>query len=121
MASRFFVDENDLGLGKALAEANYGVVYPGHVELPDVQRGSVDDEWLQVVGAQRLSSSPVTGASGTGPSSGQMWVAHPVRGFVLTGTASQSTGATDLRHRHPIAEEGEGSPSDADIDGSNDR
>ncbi len=38
MASRFFVDENDLALGKALAEAIGDVVYPGHPELPEVTR-----------------------------------------------------------------------------------
>ncbi|HUR18180.1 MAG TPA: hypothetical protein VMZ51_04495 [Acidimicrobiales bacterium] len=30
-------------------------------------------------------------------------------------------GATDVRHRCPITEEDEGSPSDADVDGSNNR
>jgi hypothetical protein len=40
MAIRFFVDENDLALGKALAETNPDLVYPGDPDLPEVPRGS---------------------------------------------------------------------------------
>lgn len=54
MPVRFFVDENDLALGKALAERHYDVVYPGHSEVPEVPRQSLDDEWLAVVGARQL-------------------------------------------------------------------
>ena len=54
MAAEFFVDENDLALGKALAERHYGIVFPGHPDLPDVPRATQDDEWLRVVGEQRL-------------------------------------------------------------------
>ena len=54
MAARFFVDENDLALGKALAEVHGDVVYPGHPDLPEVPRGVLDDEWLPVVGAKGL-------------------------------------------------------------------
>lgn len=50
MAARFFVDENDLALGKALAERHPDeVAYPGHVDLAEVPRGSLDDEWLPVI------------------------------------------------------------------------
>ncbi|MGH9164273.1 MAG: hypothetical protein ACRDZW_02020 [Acidimicrobiales bacterium] len=54
MAARFFVDENDLGLGKALGERHDVVVFPGHVDLPEVPRGTLDDDWLGVVGSRRL-------------------------------------------------------------------
>ena len=54
MAARFFVDENDLPLGKALAAARGDVVYPGHEELPEVPRGTLDDDWLPIVGERRL-------------------------------------------------------------------
>jgi hypothetical protein len=54
VAARFFVDENDLALGKALADLHGGVVFPGHPELPEVPRRTLDDDWLAVVGAQRL-------------------------------------------------------------------
>jgi hypothetical protein len=44
MTAIFFVDENDLALGRAL-DAEHGiVVYPGHTDLPDVPRGALDDE-----------------------------------------------------------------------------
>jgi len=52
VATRFFVDENDLALGKALADLHGNVVFPGHPELPEVPRQSLDDEWLEVIGAQ---------------------------------------------------------------------
>jgi len=50
----FFVDENDLALGKRLAELHAGVVYPGHPDVPELPRGALDDEWLPIVGANRL-------------------------------------------------------------------
>ncbi len=54
MPARFFVDENDLALGKALAELYENVVFPGHPALPEVPRQSLDDKWLAVVGARQL-------------------------------------------------------------------
>lgn len=54
MAATFFVDENDLALGKAPAELHGNVVFPGHPDLPAVPRRSLDDEWLEVVGTQGL-------------------------------------------------------------------
>jgi hypothetical protein len=48
VAARFFVDENDLALGRALAEEHDDVVYPGHPDLPEVPRGALDDDWLPV-------------------------------------------------------------------------
>ena len=91
MAARFFVDENDLALGKALREIHDDVVYPGHVELPEIPRGALDDEWLPVVASlglvvitrdQRIRYRPVEK---------RLWMEHGVRGFVLTGRRSQST------------------------------
>lgn len=38
VAARFFVDENDLALGKSLAEQHGDVVFPGHEDLPEVPR-----------------------------------------------------------------------------------
>ena len=43
MPIRFFVDENDLALGKLLAQERSDVVYPGHPDLPEVVRGTLDD------------------------------------------------------------------------------
>lgn len=54
MQARFFVDENDLALGRALAEEHGDVVYPGHHDLLEVPRGASDDTWLPVIGARGL-------------------------------------------------------------------
>lgn len=91
MAARFFVDENDLGLGRALGELHDGVVFPGHADLPEVPRGAVDDDWLRVVGAGRLVVITRDRRMRYRPVERAMWVAHGVRGFILTGKASQST------------------------------
>lgn len=40
MAGRFYLDETDLKLAKALAEMHEGVFYPGHEDLPEVPRGT---------------------------------------------------------------------------------
>ena len=44
MAARFFCDETDLALGKALEETHgEDIVYPGHAGLPEVPRGTNDE------------------------------------------------------------------------------
>lgn len=92
MVSRlFFVDENDLALGKALAQENPNVLYPGHPNLPQIPRGTPDDAWLQTAGKlglvvltrdMRIRYRPVEKAA---------WLKFGVRGFILTGKDSQST------------------------------
>lgn len=91
MPARFFVDENDLALGKALAERHDDVVFPGHGDLPEVPRGSLDDDWLPVVGARKLVVVTRDQRIRYRRVEKQMWVEHRVRGFVLTGRKSQST------------------------------
>ena len=54
MTARFFVDENDLALGKALAAEHDDVVFPGHPDLPEVPRQTPDDDWLPIIGNRRL-------------------------------------------------------------------
>lgn len=104
--AEFFVDENDLALGKALAERNPGlVVFPGHADLPEVPRGAIDDQWLPVIGAKNLVVITRDQRIRYRPVEKRMWVDHRVRGFVLTGRKSQST-ADSLRliqdHWFPI-------------------
>lgn len=91
MAAEFFVDENDLALGRALEERHDGIVYPGHPDLPEVPRGAPDDEWLHVVGEQRLCVITRDRRIRYRPVEKRQWVVHRVRGFVLTGRRSQST------------------------------
>lgn len=89
--NRFFVDENDLALGKVLAERRGDVVFPGHADLPEVPRGSLDDLWLPMIGAKRLVVITRDQRIRYRPVEKQMWIEHRVRGFVVTGRKSQST------------------------------
>lgn len=92
MAHRFFVDETDLALGRALVRAVAGdIVHPGHPDLPSVPRGSLDDEWLPIIGARRLLVVTRDKRIRYRPVEKPMWVEHRVRGFVLTGRRSQAT------------------------------
>lgn len=91
MVARFFVDENDLALGKALAALHGDVVYPGHPELPEVPRQTEDDVWLEVIGRTQLVVITRDKKIRYRPVEKQAWVTHRVRGFVLTGRGSQST------------------------------
>ncbi len=55
MSARFapvyFTDENTLGLGKLLHRSGRtDVFYPGHEDLPQVPLGSLDLEWMPIVG-----------------------------------------------------------------------
>ena len=101
MTARFFVDENDLALGKALADLHGNVVFPGHADLPEVPRRSLDDEWLAVIGAKTLVVITRDKRIRYRPVERAMWVDLRVRGFVLTGTASQSTeDSLNLLQRH---------------------
>ena len=51
----YFTDENTLGLGKLLRRAGReDVLYPGHEELPEVPVGTLDLQWMPVVGLRGL-------------------------------------------------------------------
>lgn len=91
MPGRFFVDENDLALGKALANGHPGVVYPGHPDLPEVPRGSRDDDWLPIVSQKALVVITRDNRIRYRRVEKERWVAFRVRGFALTGKRSQST------------------------------
>ncbi len=97
----FFVDENDLALGKALSARISDVRYPGHPELPDIPRGTHDDVWLPVVGMRGLVVITRDQRIRYRPLERAMWMEHAVRGFVLTGRKSQSTAASlEILLRH---------------------
>lgn len=91
MVARFFLDETDLALGKLLASRHEGVVYPGHSDLPRVPRGSLDDEWLPIIGDLALAVITRDKRIRYKPVEKRRWVVHRIRGFVLTGRRSQST------------------------------
>jgi len=51
----YFTDENTLGLGKLLCKGGReDVVYPGHVDLPDVPVGTSDMDWMPVIARKQL-------------------------------------------------------------------
>jgi len=90
MAYRFFADETDLALGRKLAETRGDVLYPGHPDLPEVPRQTPDDRWLAVVGTRNLVVFTHDQAIRYEPVETQAWIDNLVRGFVLTGRASQT-------------------------------
>jgi hypothetical protein len=81
MSARFFVDENDLALGKALAAAHGGVLYPGHPELPEVPRQTPDDVWLPIIGARGLVVITRDKRIRYRPVEKRAWLTHGVRGL----------------------------------------
>jgi len=46
---RWFVDESLYPVGAALAEVRTDTVHPGHLELPQVPRGTLDLDWIPIV------------------------------------------------------------------------
>lgn len=49
----YFTDENALGLGKLLQrKGRDDVLYPGHEILPEIPLGTLDVDWMRVVGAR---------------------------------------------------------------------
>lgn len=51
----YFTDENALGLGKLLHRAGRDdVVYPGHPDLPEIPLGTLDLDWMPLVGARQM-------------------------------------------------------------------
>lgn len=99
--AQFFVDENDLALGKLLATELGNVVYPGHAEFPQVPRGTVDDEWLPVIGRLKLVVITRDQRIRYRPAEKKAWIDYRVRGFVLTGKKSQTTADSKaIIHRH---------------------
>lgn len=113
MPARFFVDENDLALGKALDAVRGDVVYPGHPDLPEVPRGALDDQWLPVVAEKGLVVITRDKKIRYRPAEKRAWIDHGVRGFVLTGKKSQTTADSHAildRHWPTIEAAVEGEP-----------
>ena len=55
MPARFFVDENLLPIGRALAAVRpTDVVHPGHRDLPDVPLGTPDLDWIASISQRGL-------------------------------------------------------------------
>lgn len=63
MPAQFFVDENDLALGKALDQQHGNVVYPGHpglwVELTTLATTRAEGPWMYAVTTHRVHEIPL--------------------------------------------------------------
>ena len=89
--ARFFVDENDLALGRCLALARKDVLHPGHVQLPEVPLGAPDAVWLPIVGGLGLVVITRDKKIRSRPVEAELVVAAGIRGFVLTSAGDLST------------------------------
>lgn len=86
---RFYVDEDTVYLGKALAAVRDDIVHPGHTRCP-IARGALDPKWLPVVGEhdwllisrdKRLRTKPVEKLK---------LIDAGIRAIVLTGSGNMS-------------------------------
>ncbi len=89
--ARFFVDENDLALGRSLALARKDVVHPGHPRLPRVPLGTPDAHWLPIVGDLGLVVITRDKKIRSRPVEADLVLRSGVRGFVLTSSGDMST------------------------------
>ena len=89
--ARFFIDENDLALGRSLALARKDVLHPGHVRLPDVPLGTPDSQWLPIVGGLGLVVITRDKKIRSRPAEAELVIAAGIRGFVLTSAGDLST------------------------------
>ena len=100
-AGRFFVDENLLALAKLLAADGRDVVHPGHPALPEVPLGTLDNEWLRVVGERRLVVITRDKRIRSRPVERRRLTEAEVRAFVLTRAGDLTTAAMrDLVEEH---------------------
>jgi hypothetical protein len=89
--ARFFVDENDLALGRSLATARKDVLHPGHPRLPEVPLGTPDRKWLRTVGTRGLVVITRDKRIRSRPREAQIVLDAGIRGFVLTSAGKFNT------------------------------
>jgi hypothetical protein len=82
---RFFVDENMLPIGRALALVRDDVCHPGHPAIPEVALGTDDPDWLPIVGQRGLVLLTRDNKIRTKPAELQAYKDHRIRAFFLTG------------------------------------
>ena len=88
---RFFIDENVIGLGRALAEARDDVLHPGHPDLPEVPLRTQDPDWLPVVADRGLVVIGRDKRIRYKAGERQLWLDHGLRVVALTGTKDMTT------------------------------
>ncbi|EIV94547.1 hypothetical protein [Frankia sp. QA3] len=84
---RFFVDENTLPLGKALAAVRPDVLHPGHRRCP-ISLGAQDTEWLPYVGDSDLVLLTRDMKIRHRLAEKRLFLAHAVKGIFLTKAGS---------------------------------
>jgi hypothetical protein len=88
---RFFVDENVIGLGRALANARDDVLHPGHPNLPAVPLRTSDPDWLPVIADLGLVVLTRDKAIRRKAGERELWLGHGLRVVALTGSKTMST------------------------------
>lgn len=83
---RFFVDETSLPLGQALARLRGDVVHPGHRRLPEVPPGTLDPDWLPIIGARGLVVIGRDRHIVTKPAELEAYTEYRIKAFWITGT-----------------------------------
>lgn len=88
----YFVDENMLPVGRALAHVRADVVHPGHRALPQIPLGAKDPDWLLIVGSAGLDLVVVTRDRNIRkkPAEKELFDNNGVRALFLTGSKDMS-------------------------------
>lgn len=86
---RFFIDENMLGVAKALAYVRDDCVHPGHPDIPEIPTRALDSEWLPIVGERGWAVIMRDKKIRKRPGERERLLEHKVRAFCLTGSGNQ--------------------------------
>lgn len=81
----YFVDETSMPLGRALATVRGDVVHPGHRRLPEVPPGTLDPDWIPIIGARRLVVIGRDRHIISKPAELAAYREHEIRAFWITG------------------------------------
>jgi hypothetical protein len=82
---RFFVDETSLPLGQALARLRGDVVHPGHRRLPEIPPGTLDTDWLPIIGKRGLVVIGRDRHIVTKPAELEEYKRHNIKAFWIAG------------------------------------
>ena len=82
---KYFFDETSLPLGRAFALLRGDVVHPGHRRLPEVPPGTLDPDWLPIVGGRGLVVIGRDRHIVTKPAELAAYREHRIRAFWIAG------------------------------------
>ncbi len=93
---RYFVDENLIAVGRALALVRDDVVHPGHPDLLDIPLGAKDPDWLPLVGSEGHDLVVISRDRKirTKPGERKLFDESGVRAIFLTGSKDMSKWGT---------------------------